>query len=83
MVDPFSIFVLGFGDCSLIIFPVDEYSTLKSFKIFFASFLDGLGDCMKIVLDEGSMRMMGEKAHKALNDYWSWIEAYMEGEQDE
>ena len=45
--------------------------------------LDGLGDCMKIVLDEGSMRMMGEKAHKALNDYWSWIEAYMEGEQDE
>lgn len=32
---------------------------------------------------EGSMRMMGEKAHKALNDYWSWIEAYMRGEQDE
>ena len=32
---------------------------------------------------EGSMRMMGEKAHKALNDYWSWIEAYMEGEQNE
>lgn len=22
---------------------------------------------------EGSMRTMGEKAHKALNDYWSWI----------
>lgn len=32
---------------------------------------------------EGSMRTMGEKAHKALNDYWSWIEAYMRGEQDE
>ena len=32
---------------------------------------------------EGSMRMMGEKAHKALNDYWSFIEAYMRGEQDE
>ena len=33
-------------------------------------------------LHEGSMRIMGEKAHKALNDYWSWIEAYMRGEQD-
>ena len=32
---------------------------------------------------EGSMRMMGEKAHKALNDYWSWIEGYLRGEQDE
>lgn len=32
---------------------------------------------------EGSMRMMGEKAHKALNDYWSWIEAYMRGKEDE
>lgn len=29
---------------------------------------------------EGSMRMMGEKAHKALNDYWSWLDAYMRGE---
>ena len=28
---------------------------------------------------EGSMRMMGEKAHKALNDYWSWLEEYMRG----
>ena len=26
---------------------------------------------------EGSMRMMGEKAHKALKDYWSLIDAYM------
>ena len=26
---------------------------------------------------EGSMRMMGEKAHKALNDWWSWINAYL------
>lgn len=32
---------------------------------------------------EGSMRTMGEKAHKALNGYWSWIEAYMRDEQDE
>lgn len=31
---------------------------------------------------EGSMRMMGEKAHKALNDYWSWIEGYLRGEED-
>lgn len=30
---------------------------------------------------EGSMRMMGEKAHKALNDYWSWLEDYLRGEQ--
>ena len=29
---------------------------------------------------EGSMRMMGEKAHKALNDWWSWIDSYLEGE---
>lgn len=26
---------------------------------------------------EGSMRMMGEKAHKALRGYWSWIESNM------
>lgn len=32
---------------------------------------------------EGSMRMMGEKANKALNDWWSWIDAYLRGEQDE
>lgn len=32
---------------------------------------------------EGSMRTMGEKAHKALKDYWSEIDAYMRGEQDE
>ena len=32
---------------------------------------------------EGSMRMMGEKAHKALNDYWSWLEGYLRGEQDD
>lgn len=31
---------------------------------------------------EGSMRMMGEKAHKALNDWWSWIDGYL-GEGDE
>lgn len=33
--------------------------------------------------EEKSMRMMGEKAHKALNDYWSWIEGYLRGEEDE
>lgn len=27
---------------------------------------------------EGSMRVMGEKAHKALEDMWSWIDAYLE-----
>lgn len=32
---------------------------------------------------EGSMRMMGGKAHKALNDWWSWIDGYLEeGEAD-
>jgi hypothetical protein len=31
---------------------------------------------------EGSMRMMGEKAHKALNDYWSWIDEYLRGDSD-
>lgn len=31
---------------------------------------------------EGSMRMMGEKAHKALNDWWSWIDAYLREEED-
>lgn len=32
---------------------------------------------------EDSMRIMGERAHKALNDYWSWIEEYLRYEQDE
>lgn len=27
---------------------------------------------------EGSMRMMSEKAHKALNDWWSWIDGDLE-----
>ena len=31
---------------------------------------------------EGSMRMMGEKAHKALNDYWSWLEGYLRGDTE-
>ena len=31
---------------------------------------------------EGSMRMMGEKAHKALNDWEGWIEAYMRGDEE-
>lgn len=26
---------------------------------------------------EGSMRMMGEKAHKALSAWWLWIEDYL------
>lgn len=32
---------------------------------------------------EGSMRVMGEKAHKALNDWFSWIDAYLRGDEDE
>ena len=32
---------------------------------------------------EGSMRVMGEKAYKALADWWRWIDAYLRGEQDE
>lgn len=32
---------------------------------------------------EGSVRMMGEKAHKALNDWWSWIEAYLREDEQE
>lgn len=31
---------------------------------------------------EGSMRMMGEKAHKAMEDLWSWIEAYLVDEDE-
>lgn len=31
---------------------------------------------------EGSMRMMGEKAHEALNDWWSWIDGYLEGDDE-
>lgn len=32
---------------------------------------------------EGSMRIMGEKAHQAMEDFWSWINAYLEGEDHE
>lgn len=33
---------------------------------------------------EGSMRVMGEKAHNALDDWWSWIDGYLrEDEQDD
>ena len=32
---------------------------------------------------EGSMRMMGEKADKALNNWWSWIDAYLEERREE
>ena len=39
---------------------------------------------MKQYRYEGSMRMMGEKAHKALNDWWSWIDGYLkEGKEGE
>lgn len=31
---------------------------------------------------EGSMRMMGEKAHRTLKDLWSWIEAYLADEDE-
>jgi len=32
---------------------------------------------------EGSMRMMGEKADEALNNWWSWIDAYLEERRKE
>lgn len=32
---------------------------------------------------EGSMRMMGEKAHKALNEWWGWIDAYLRGDDQD
>ena len=32
---------------------------------------------------EGSMRMMGEKADKALNNWWSWIDAYLAERREE
>lgn len=32
---------------------------------------------------EGSMRVMGERADKALNGWWSWIDVYLEEEDDE
>lgn len=32
---------------------------------------------------EGSMRMMGEKAHNALASWRSWIDVYLRGEADE
>lgn len=31
---------------------------------------------------EGSMRMMGKKAHEALNDWRSWIDGYLEGDDE-
>ena len=31
---------------------------------------------------EGSVRVMGEKAHKALTGWWSWIDAYLREEED-
>ena len=32
---------------------------------------------------EGSMRTMGEKAHKVLAGWGSWIDDYLRGEEDE
>lgn len=32
---------------------------------------------------EGSMRIMGEQAHKALIGWRSWIDTYLRGEEDE
>lgn len=32
---------------------------------------------------EGSMRMMGEKANQAMEDFWSWLNAFLEGEDNE
>ena len=31
---------------------------------------------------EGSMRTMGEKAHKAENNYWYRVEGYLRGEEE-
>lgn len=33
--------------------------------------------------DEGSMQVMGKKAHKALNDWWGWLDGYLEGQNDD
>lgn len=30
----------------------------------------------------GDMRMMGKSAHKALDNYWSWIDGYLRGKQN-
>ena len=32
---------------------------------------------------EGSMRVMGEKAHDVLNGWWSWIDGYLRGDEDD
>ena len=32
---------------------------------------------------EGSMQMMGKKAHKAMNDWCRWIDAYLRGDEQE
>lgn len=32
---------------------------------------------------EGSMREMGKKANRAMEDFWSWLNAFLEGEDHE
>lgn len=32
---------------------------------------------------EGSMREMGKKANNAMEDFWSWLNAFLEGEDHE
>ena len=32
---------------------------------------------------EGSMRVMGEKAHRALNNWWVWIDEYLRGDEQD
>lgn len=32
---------------------------------------------------EGSMRTMGGKAHKALAGWWSWIDGYLKGDEQD
>lgn len=64
---------------------IDRERTQNLDKLIYI--IDGLlYDVEKVAINkdcyEGSMRMMGEKAHKALNDYWGWIEAYLRGEQE-
>ena len=32
---------------------------------------------------ECSMRVMGEKAHDVLDEWWSWIDGYLRGDEDD
>ena len=65
---------------------IDRERTQNLEKLIYI--IDGLlYDVEKVAFNkdrqEGSMRTMGEKAHKALNDDWNWIDEYLRGEHDE